>query len=102
MANIPGLKNLCTPAMVYLVISAIAIVIIGFQNWGNTNLYCLGLYTCNVSDVTMIFAIKIIYILFWTWILNLICRGGSPATAWFLVLLPYILLFILLGILMIS
>lgn len=98
---IAGLKNLCSPAYVYLVISIIAIVIMGFQNYGNINTYCLGSYSCDVSSVGLIFMIKIMYVLLWTWILNLICRAGAPGVSWFLVLLPFILLFILLGLLMI-
>lgn len=100
--NIPGLKNLCTPSKFYLVISMVAIIVMAFQNVGGTNVYCLGSYNCNVSSVSMVFLLKVIYVLFWTWVLNLICRGGSPALAWFLVLLPYLLLFILLGIVLLK
>jgi hypothetical protein len=32
--------------------------------------------------------------LFWTWILNFICKSGYPGVSWFLLLLPYILLII--------
>ena len=98
---IAGLNNLCTPAYAYLVISVIAIAVMGFQNYGNINTYCLGSYSCDVSSVGLIFMIKVMYVLLWTWILNLICRAGAPGLSWFLVLLPFILLFILLGILMI-
>lgn len=98
---VAGLKNLCSPAYVYLVISIIAIVIMGFQNYGNLNTYCLGSYSCDVSSTGLIFLIKVMYVLLWTWILNLICRAGAPGVAWFLVLLPFILSFILLGLLMI-
>lgn len=99
--NIPGLKNLCTPAYVYLVISTIALIIMAYQNLGNGNMYCIGSYNCNVSSVFMIFILKVLYILFWTWVLNIICRGGAPGLAWFFVLLPYILMFILIGMLFI-
>ena len=102
MAGILGLKNLCLPAQVYLIISAIALIVIGFQNYGNSNIYCLGMYSCNTSNISLIFVLKILYVLFWTWILNIICRGGAPGVAWFLVLLPYILFFILIGLLMIT
>jgi hypothetical protein len=37
------------------------------------------------------------YILFWTWLLNVICRGGATPFAWFLVLFPFIMMFIMLG-----
>ena len=95
-----GLKNLCTPAYVYLVISSIALVVMLLQNVGNSNIYCLGTYSCEVSNTAMIFAIKLIYVLFWTWLLNIICRGGATAFAWALVLLPFILLFLLLALMM--
>lgn len=102
MAGILGLKNLCLPAQVYLIISAIALIVIGFQNYGNSNIYCLGIYSCNTSNILLIFILKTLYVLFWTWVLNIICRGGAPGVAWFLVLLPYILFFILIGLLMIT
>ena len=97
--NIPGLKNMCTPAYVYLVVSTIALIVMYFQNLGSNNMYCIGSYSCNVSSVTMIFMLKALYILFWTWVLNVICRGGAPGLAWFFVLLPYILMFIFIGML---
>jgi hypothetical protein len=98
---IAGLKNLCTPSYVYLVISVIVLIFMGFQNIGSENVYCLGTYSCDVYSTTLVFVIKILYILFWTWVLNLICRAGAPSIAWFLVLLPFILFFIILGILMV-
>ena len=97
---IAGLRNLCPPSFVYLIISIIALLIMAFQNIGNEKVYCLGTYTCDVYSTSLLFVIKIIYILFWTWVLNLICRAGAPGIAWFLVLLPFILFFILLGLLM--
>ena len=97
-----GLKNLCTPAYVYLVISGITLAAMFIQNMGNVNLYCLGSYSCNVSNTSMIFIIKLLYVLFWTWLLNIICRGGATSFAWFLVLLPIIMLFAMLGMMMIA
>ena len=100
--NIPGLKNMCTPAYVYLVISSIALIVMALQNLGDNTIYCIGSYSCNVSSVFMIFLLKALYILFWTWVLNVICRGGAPGLAWFFVLLPYILMFILIGMLLMN
>lgn len=95
--KLTGLRNLCTPSHVYLVISMIALIIMGVQNFGNMNTYCVGSLTSSVGSTTLVFAIKILYILFWTWILNLICKAGVPQLAWFLVLLPFILFFILIA-----
>jgi len=101
---IAGLKNLCTPAWIYLVISLIAILIMGIQNMilGSANVYCLGSYSCVVSSTLLVFIIKFIYVLFWTWILNLICRAGAPGLSWLLVLFPFILFFVLLAYIMIQ
>jgi len=96
--KLTGLRNLCTPSYVYLVISVIAVIIMAVQNVGNINTYCVGSLTCSVGSTALVFAIKILYILFWTWILNLICKAGVPQLAWFLVLLPFILFFILIAI----
>jgi hypothetical protein len=93
-------QYLCTPAYVYLVISVIALVVMIFQNMGSRSLYCLGMYECDTENVTLIFLVKIIYVIFWTWILNLICKQGYTAVSWFLVLLPFLLFFILLALMM--
>ena len=39
-----GLKNLCPPALFYLVISLVTLFIVAFQNYGNEQLYCIGYY----------------------------------------------------------
>lgn len=88
-------KKLCAPSKLYLVISIISLIVMGLQNIGNTDIYCIGNYTCSVYSTILIFIIKIIYILFWTWILNLICDAGVPYISWFLVLFPFILFFFL-------
>jgi hypothetical protein len=97
--KITGIKDLCTPSYVYLVISTIAVIVMAIQNYGNINTYCVGSLSCVVGSTALVFAIKVLYILFWTWILNLICKAGVPQLAWFLVLLPFILFFILLALL---
>ena len=97
---IVGLRNLCGPAHTYLVISGIALIFMAFQNVGNVNMYCLGSYSCSVTNTTLVFLVKVVYILFWTWILNLICRAGATNIAWFLVLLPFILMFLFIATIM--
>jgi len=88
-------RKWCTPAYFYFVISMIAMFIMVAQNFGDTNLYCLGDYSCNVTNKYMIFIIKFLYILFWTWVLNLLCENGFEMGSWFLVLLPFILMFVM-------
>jgi hypothetical protein len=95
-----GIKQLCTPSYVYLVLSVAFLLIAMFQNYGNSNIYCLGSHACDVSNTSLIFVVKFIYILFWTWILNLMCNAGATSIAWFLVLLPFIIMFIMISLLM--
>jgi len=102
MAFPKKISDLCTPAMIYFFISLFGLAISAIQNLGNNNKYCLGMFTCSVPSVILIFIIQVVYILFWTWILYLICNAGHVGIAWFLVLLPFILLFVILGLLMLT
>ena len=96
------LKDLCTPAAIYFVVSMIAIVLVLLQNIGNRNMYNVGSFGCRVPNTALVFIVKLIYILFWTWILNLMCKDGHSEISWFLVLLPWILMFVMIGLVMIN
>jgi hypothetical protein len=102
MAFPKSLKELCSPAALYFIISILSLIMIVFQNLGNSNSYHVGNFSCRVPSTVLIFIIKLIYILFWTWILNLICKDGHTGISWLLVLLPFILLFVLIGMLMLN
>jgi hypothetical protein len=103
MAEFPKtLKELCTPAFIYFIISIIALVLVLLQNLGNQNSYNVGSFSCRVPNTAVIFVIKLIYILFWTYVLNLICKDGHKTLSWLLVLLPWILLFVIMGLLLLN
>ena len=103
MASFPKkLSELCTPAFIYFVISVIVLLVSLLQNLGSNKKYSLGAYSCRVPSTILIFILKIIYILFWTWVLNLICKSGHKGISWLLVLLPFILMFVLIGLMMIN
>jgi hypothetical protein len=103
MAPFPKtLKELCTPAALYFVISMLGLVIVMFQNLGNTNSYNVGDFSCRVPNTFLVFIVQFIYIVFWTYVLNLICKDGHDGLSWLLVLLPFILLFVLMGMLMLN
>jgi len=103
MANFPkSLKELCTPAQIYFIISMIGLVILFFQNLGHNNSYHIGSFSCRVPSTILVFIVKLIYILFWTWVLNLICKDGHTTISWLLVLLPWILLFVIIGLIMLN
>ena len=90
--------SLCTPAFIYVLLSSIGIIMIAYQNYGNQNLYCVGNVNCPVQSTTPIFVAKILYVLFWTFILNTLCSYGYYKLSWFILLLPFILFFILVSI----
>ena len=66
---------------------------------GNVNELCAGSFTCNVSNVIVVFVIKALYISFWTFVLHALCDYGYKRLSWFLVLFPFILCAVLLGML---
>ena len=95
-------KQLCTPAYLYLVISVTAFVLMLIQNLEDPQIYCVGNYKCQVESKLGVFISKALYIMFWTWLLNVFCKAGYENLSWFIVLLPVILMFVLIGAFMMS
>tara|TARA_B000000557_G_scaffold263908_1_gene267856 strand:+ start:1385 stop:1708 length:324 start_codon:yes stop_codon:yes gene_type:complete len=96
-------SKLCLPSKLYFVISMVAIVSLMMQN-GHQSKYCVGSMECDVmkSGNFIIFVVKVIYVLFWTWLLNIICKAGHANVSWFLVLMPFILYFILIALIFLN
>lgn len=88
------IRDLCAPSMLYFIISIISLIVAILMNLGHNNKLVLGNYSMNVVNTTLIFIIKLIFILFWTWILNLICKDGYEVISWILVFLPFIAMFL--------
>jgi hypothetical protein len=97
-----GLDKLSPPAAAYFGLSVIAMIVMLWQNLGNNNVYCLGVYRCDVESTVVVFGVKAVYVIFWTWILNLIHKNGFANVAWFLVLIPFLMFFISIAWLMIA
>lgn len=102
MAFPKKLGDLCSPALFYFYLSIFTLIITIIQNLGNNGKYTLGSFSVKVPSTIIIFVVKILYILFWTWILNLICKDGYKGIAWLLVLLPFILFFVIIGLVMVN
>jgi hypothetical protein len=91
---IESIQKLCKPAYIYLVLSVISMIVLMFQNIGNTNKYCVGtFFKCNVPNTGMVFLGKGLYIALWTWFLDKLCRWGYKTISWVLVLAPFIMFF---------
>lgn len=91
------INKLCKPAYVYLVISVLSIIIMIIQNVGNTNTFCVGNYTNDVSSTALVFIAQILYTAFWTFVLNSICYSGYKNISWIIVLLPFILFLLIIA-----
>ena len=98
------MNQLCKPAQIYLVLSLISFLLMGIQNLfsGKKDKYCVGMFSCKVPNVILVFILKLLYIAFWTVVLNSLCIAGYKELSWFLVLMPFILFFILIGLLLLS
>lgn len=95
--KIPDLTKLCTPAQLYLFVELFLLIIMLVQNGNSDNTLCLGNYECyDAPNKVVMLLVKLTYVGFWTFVLNLICKAGYKNLSWFLVLLPVILFFIFL------
>jgi hypothetical protein len=89
-----SLKQLCTPSLIYFLISILGLIIVALQNISsNMNTLQLGSMRMHVPSLLLLFVVKLVYILFWTWVLNLICKDGYPSISWLLILVPFIIMF---------
>lgn len=82
-----GLFRLCSPAIVYIVLSVSFLLLVMYQNRYYPNVYCVG-DNCELTNWTGIYLIKIVFIVFWAWILNILCANSFGFIAWILVLIP--------------
>ena len=96
-------NSLCTPAQLYLVLSSHSILALLIQNVSEPRKYKVGTYSVNLKHNNVLFFVfKIMYVLVWTFLLNQLCRHGYGNVSWFLVLLPFILMFVLIALLILA
>lgn len=96
-------KKLCTPAMLYFVLSAVSFLGMLMQNCTDSSKYKVG--TMEVESPchnAAFFVVKAMYILFWTFALNWMCKKGFKTVSWALVLLPFLGMFLVIGLLFIA
>ena len=103
MNSLKLFKSLCTPAQLYLGMSVLAVLTQCYQNVGNPNVFACGLMKAS-TPINNIFyiAFEVLYVLGWTYLLNILCKKGYNRLSWLLVLLPFIAMFILIGLVIIT
>lgn len=68
------MKSLCSPALLYLIISIIAIIMMIVKKMQ-----------------AMSIVVKALFVVIWTWFLNFLCNKGHEGISWFLVIMPFVL-----------
>ena len=103
MNSLKLFNSLCTPAQLYLGMSVLAVLTQCYQNVGNPNVFACGLMKAS-TPINNIFyiAFEVLYVLGWTYLLNILCKKGYNQLSWLLVLLPFIAMFILIGLVIIT
>ena len=89
---------LCAPAQIYFLISMLSILALLIQNYGSPRTYTVGTYHVNLRHHNIFyFVFKTLYVFGWTFILNKLCKSGYSSISWFLVILPYMIMFLIIG-----
>lgn len=102
MAALKYFNSLCTPAQLYLGLSLLSILSMCFQNT-DPNIYACGLWSAKTPISNLVyFAFKLLYILGWTYLLNLFCKKGYNKLSWLLVLLPLVAMFLIIGMVIVT
>jgi hypothetical protein len=95
--------KLCTPAQIYLIVSFILMVLSYFGmtaisqqislNQAN-NSFLQSLNFTYQKDTRTSYVVQAVFIVVWTWVLSFLCNKGFSNLSWFLVLLPWLLMFL--------
>ena len=95
--------KICTPAQIYLIVSFILMVLSYFGmnaisqqitlNQAN-NSFLQSLNFTYQKDTRTSYIVQAVFIVLWTWVLSYLCKKGFSNLSWFLVLLPWVLMFL--------
>ena len=95
--------KLCTPAQIYLIVSFILMILSYFGlnaisqqitlNQSNSSLLQSLNFTYQ-KDTRTSYVVQAVFIVLWTWVLSYLCNKGFRNLSWFLILFPWILMFL--------
>ena len=95
--------KICTPAQIYLIVSFILMALSYFGlsaisqqitlNQAN-NSFLQSLNFTYQKDTRTSYVVQAVFIVLWTWVLSYLCKKGFSNLSWFLVLLPWVLMFL--------
>ena len=95
--------KLCIPAQIYLIVSFILMVLSYFGlnaisqqltlNQSNSS-FLQSLNFTYQKDTRTSYVVQAVFIVLWTWVLSYLCNKGFSNLSWFLILLPWVLMFL--------
>ena len=95
--------KLCTPAQIYLIVSVVMLVLSYFglsaisqqlHAHKSSSPMLQSLNFTYQKDSRTSYVVQGVFIILWTWVLSYLCRKGYTSLSWFLVLLPWVLMFL--------
>ena len=84
-------NTLCKPSQYYFILSFTGLLL-------TITLNVLSASHCNIRDNVVLFVAQFLYLFFWSWFLNQICKLGYKKVSWFLFLCPLIVSFAMVAI----
>jgi hypothetical protein len=95
--------KLCIPAQIYLIVSFILMVLSYFGlnaisqqltlNQSNSS-FLQSLNFTYQKDARTSYVVQAVFIVLWTWVLSYLCNKGFSNLSWFLILLPWVNMFL--------
>ncbi len=92
-----NIMKLCAPASIHFVISMVGLITLLLLSKDVKNVICVNNINCNVGNKPAFFTVEGLLILFWTFILDLLCKSGYRLLSWLLILMPFILFLIVIS-----
>ena len=95
--------KLCPPAQIYLIISVIMLVLSYFglsaisqqlEMHQSSSPLLQSLNFTYQKDSRTSYVVQGVLIILWTWVLSYLCNKGYTSLSWFLVLLPWVCMFL--------
>ena len=95
--------KLCPPAQIYLIVSVVMLVLSYFglsaisqqlQAHQSSSPMLQSLNFTYQKDSRTSYVVQGVFIILWTWVLSYLCTKGYTSLSWFLILLPWVLMFL--------
>ena len=90
-----AVMKLCAPSKIYFFMAVILLFLSFVNDLQNKDKdkVCLGKLKC--KNKLLYYLLNVLFILFWTWILNKLCISGWVKLSWFLLVFPFFILVVL-------